>query len=845
MKIIPFNVKPCIPEKLMPLTELANNLWTTWNYEATNLFLRLDYDSWIASNQNPVKMLGLVSQKKLEQMAMDDSYLAALETVYGKFTRYMTGERWYKDSHSNVIAYFSMEYGLDISLPIYSGGLGVLSGDHLKTCSDLGLPVVGIGLLYRQGYFHQYFNRDGFQQESYPENDWYTMPVTRRTDEKGNPIVIKITLGSSAVTAQIWEVKIGRNSLYLLDTNIPENNPEDRNITATLYGGGRETRIKQEILLGIGGIRALRALGINPAVTHMNEGHSAFLALERIRELIEQHKLTFDEARQLVWVTNVFTTHTPVPAGNERFPMELMEKYFKNYIKGLNITWDEFISLGLENPFDSHEQFCLTILALKLSAYNNGVSRLHGRVSRKMWCSIWEELPDEEIPISHITNGVHPKTWLAPAMSNLLDKYFGPRFIDEPTNLDIWDRIERISDEELWRTHEIRREELVVYARERLKNQFIRQGKPDSEIAVAEDVLSPYYLTISFARRFATYKRGNLLLKDPDRLIQLLSNKEHPIQLIFAGKAHPDDMPGKEMIKEIIHFASDPQVRSKIIFLENYDLSLAHYLISGSDIWLNTPRRPLEASGTSGMKAAINGVLNVSVLDGWWDEAYNPDIGWAIGKGEEYENHDLHDEIESKALYDLLEREIIPLFYSRGRDNLPHAWIKRMKASIKQIGHRFCSPRMLVEYSESFYFPALSNYLKYTENDYKNAKELSKYLSSLFKYWKNIKIKTVHTQFDKILTVGEKFTVNAKITLGELKPEDVKAEIYYGHLSSTGIIEEAQKLEMNCTGFSNQVGEYSVEVPCTFPGRLGFSLRVIPNHPLLVHPFIPGQVIWS
>ncbi|HOV64784.1 MAG TPA: alpha-glucan family phosphorylase, partial [Spirochaetia bacterium] len=509
MNILTFTVKPKIPAPLMPLEEIAHNLWLSWNFDAVMLFIRLDYDVWLACKQNPAKMLGMVSQERYEKAAADDSYLAALDDVYERFKKYRDGESWYTGDRKNVVAYFSMEYGMDVSLPTYSGGLGILSGDHMKTSSDLGLPLVGVGLLYRQGYFTQYLNPDGYQQESYPENDWYNMPVYQCRDNNGNLIKISVNLAGEVVVAQVWEVKVGRSSLYLLDTNIEENTPQNRLITATLYGGDKETRIRQEILLGIGGIRALRALGINPAVTHMNEGHSAFLVIERIRELMAERTMSFHEALQALWKTNIFTTHTPVPAGNERFPIDLMEKYFRKDIQEFGIDWKDFLSFGREHPDDMQEHFCMTIFALKTSAYNNGVSMLHGEISREMWKGLWPGLPVCEVPITSITNGVHPRTWISNNMLDLLDRYFGPKFYEEPTNMEIWDRIDRISDEELWRTHERRRERLVVYARDRIRQEMKRNGVREAQLFIAEDALSPYALTISFARRFATYKRGN------------------------------------------------------------------------------------------------------------------------------------------------------------------------------------------------------------------------------------------------------------------------------------------------------------------------------------------------
>lgn len=845
MKISTYTVKPKLPAPLKPLEEMARNLWLSWNFDAIQLFIRLDYDTWLHSQQNPAKMLGMVSQDRLEKVAQDDSYLAALKEVHNRFLRYKKGETWYKGTKKDIIAYFSMEYGMDVSLPIYSGGLGILSGDHMKTSSDMGLPLVGIGLLYRQGYFKQYLNADGFQQESYPENDWYNMPVERKLGSDGEPLKITVDLAGRLTIAQIWEVKVGRGSLYLLDTNIEENPPDLRDVTATLYGGDKETRIQQEILLGVGGIRALRALGINPAVTHMNEGHSAFLGLERIRELMAERGFTFAEAKEALWPTNIFTTHTPVPAGNERFGIDLMEKYFRPWAQDLGLPWNEFLALGREHPEDDRETFCMTILALRLSAYSNGVARLHGQVSREMWKGLWPGLPVSEIPISHVTNGVHPRTWVSSNMVDLLDRYFGLHFDEQPTDLSVWDRMDRISDEELWRTHERRRERLVAFARDRIRRQLKRNGATESRIQQAEDALSPYTFTIAFARRFATYKRANLLLRDPERLLRLLRDSEHPIQLIFAGKAHPHDMPGKDIIREIVHFAEKYDVVSKIVFLEDYDMTMAKYMTSGSDLWLNTPRRPLEASGTSGMKAAMNGVLNCSVLDGWWDEAYAPELGWAIGQGEQYEDTNLQDEIESKALYDLLEREIVPLFYQRGRDGLPREWIKRMKSCMRTIGQSMSSHRMLIDYSQKFYFPALKNYKHLAKDGFAESKDLAAYLAKLRGAWGQVGVLSIDSNARPVMQRGDGLTVTACIKLGPLAPEEVRVELYHGSVSNQGDIENARRTEMRPVAQQGDCYKFQVRIECADTGRQGHTVRILPNHSALVHPYLPGLIRWA
>jgi len=848
MNISTYTVKPKLPPVLKPLEEIAHNLWLSWNYDAVQLFIRLDYECWLESHQSPVRTLGMVSQERLAQTAKDDSYLAALKEVYGRFQQYKKRETWYRGNHKDVVAYFSMEYGMDASLPIYSGGLGILSGDHMKTSSDMDLPLVGIGLLYRQGYFKQMLNADGYQQESYPENDWYNMPVERRNGRDGQPIKITVDLAGKQAVAQIWEVKVGRASLYLLDTNIDENTQDIRNITAALYGGDKETRMQQEILLGIGGIRALRALGINPAATHMNEGHSAFLGLERVREIMGERSFTFEEAREAIWPTNIFTTHTPVPAGNERFDIPMMEKYFSSWPQVLGISWNDFIGLGRINTGDDRETFCMTVLALKMAAYANGVAKLHGVVSRDMWKGLWPGLPLNEIPIGHVTNGVHTRTWVSSGMLDLLDRYFGPQFEDKPTELSIWERMDRISDEELWRTHERRRERLVAFARERIREQYKRTGAVERRIRQAEDVLSPYALTLCFARRFATYKRGNLLLRDPERLLRLVRDNDRPIQLIFAGKAHPHDMPGKELIREIIHFADKYDVSSRIVFVENYDMSVAKYLTSGGDVWLNTPRRPMEASGTSGMKAAMNGVLNCSILDGWWDEAYNPEVGWAIGHGEQYNDEKLQDDIESKALYDLLEREIIPMFYDRGRDGLPRQWIKMMKDCMMKIGQSMSSHRMLMDYSNQFYFPALKNYRRFNRDDYAEAKSLAAYFNKLQQSWNSLKIVRIESNAKHVMQRGDMLTVTAYLDLGGISPNELQVELYHGTISNqtSGInSSEAKKAEMKWIRNEDNLNLYQIRVECTDTGMQGHTVRIMPKHEALVHPYRCGLIKWA
>ena len=601
------------------------NLWFSWNWEAVQLFIRMNPDLWEKSYQNPVLMLGSLSQEELEEAARDESFVANVNRVHRNLVDYLKAPGWFREVHGEEkefqVAYFSCEFGIDEGLPIYSGGLGVLSGDTLKSASDLGLPLVGVGLLYQTGYFRQVLSLDGWQQELYPDNDWYNMPVTIERDGQGKSLRIEVDMAGEKVRARIWRVQIGRVPLYLLDTNVKENAPRGREITGTLYGGDREMRIRQEILLGIGGVRALRALRIAPTVYHMNEGHSAFLALERIRAHMEEHGISYAEAREQVFASNVFTTHTPVPAGNEQFSTELVRQYLHKMAEKVGLPWQEFLALGQQVSSKSPD-FGLTVFALRSAAHANGVSRLHAETSRRMWKDLWPDLPESEVPIHSITNGIHTRSWLSHEMGDLFARYLGPRFQEKPADYSVWDRVHTIPSAELWRTHENRRERLVFFVRKRLKAQLIRQGAGPSSVRAAEEVLNPEVLTIGFSRRFATYKRAGLLFRQPDRLIRLLDNPERPVQVVFAGKAHPQDLPAKEIIKSVIHFASDSRIRHRLVFLENYDINVARYLVQGVDVWLNTPRRPQEASGTSGMKAAANGGINVSILDGWWCEGY-------------------------------------------------------------------------------------------------------------------------------------------------------------------------------------------------------------------------------
>ncbi len=846
-----FQVFPDVPDPLQPLLEMANNLWWVWHYDAVELFRRLDRELWEAVYHNPVKLLGAIPQAELAQAAKDEGYLAHLHRVYDAFQKHMNEHGWFHTTHKDKaemrVAYFSAEFGLHESLPIYSGGLGVLAGDHLKSASELGLPLVGVGLLYRNGYFQQYLSSEGWQQEAYPELDFYNLAVEPMKYTDGSPVHVRVDLPENAVFAKVWKVQIGRIPLYLLDTNLPENSPADRDITSRLYGSGTELRIKQELVLGIGGVRALEELNITPTVFHMNEGHAAFLALERIRTMLEENpQLTFDQARQQVMSTNVFTTHTPVPAGIDMFPPDLILKYFKDFYPSLKLNEDGFLALGREDVGNKKQGFSMAVLAIRLADGANAVSWLHGDVSRKMWHNIWPAVPADEVPIQHVTNGIHTRTWLAPDIQFVLDRYLSNKWQTDPTDQSVWEGVMQVPDEELWRAHERCRERLVGWTRQTLKEQLLKRGASYDDLAVAEEVLDPEALTIGFARRFASYKRGALLLRDVNRLRRMLENTKMPIQFVFAGKAHPADNEGKELIKAIVNFARDPAIRRRIVFIENYDMNIARYLVQGVDVWLNTPRRGMEASGTSGMKAAVNGVPNCSILDGWWVEGYTPENGWAIGRGETYSDGGLQDHLESQALYDILEKQIIPQFYKRGVDNMPREWIGRMKNCMRQLAPVFNTNRMVRDYAEKFYIPASQRGTRLAAEGMKRSIELSQLKDRLHHKWGGIKVVGVHTSGNGHYKVGQQMEVEAMLDLPEISPDEVSVQLYAGKINATGSIEQPQSRPMQHV---KQLGPgrhlFTGTIECSTSGRQGFAIRVLPSHEDMATPFEPGLITWN
>ena len=872
-----FNVSPSLPPQLEPLRKLAYNLHWDWNFETTDLFRRLDRDLWESSRYNPVLMLGTISQERLRDVAEDEGFLAQMGRAVQQLDDYLKERSWYRKQrklpataarapqdrlnseslvykNSECYAYFSAEFGLTSCLPIYSGGLGVLAGDHLKSASDLGLPLVGVGLLYQEGYFAQYLNADGWQQERYPINDFYNMPLHLERNPDGSELRISVDYPGRVVYARVWRVQIGTIPLFLLDTNIEPNNQYDQDITDQLYGGDLDLRIHQEIMLGIGGIRMLQALGLRPTAYHMNEGHSAFLALERIRMMIQEDQLTFAEAKQVAQATQIFTTHTPVPAGIDLFPGDKIIHYLGYYAHTFGLSKEEFLSLGRENTGDLSSPFSMAILAIRMATFVNGVSQLHGDVSRSMFKTLWPSLPLNEVPITSITNGVHARSCVAKSTQELYDRYLGPSWYRAPADHPLWRRVNSIPDEELWRNHERCRSELVVFVRERLQKSLRDRGTSPVEIAAAQEVLDPTALTIGFARRFATYKRANLFMRDLDRIKRILKEEvgpnggRRPVQFVIAGKAHPKDMPGKELIRQIVHFAHDEDMEHNVVFIQNYDIHVARLMVAGCDIWLNTPRRPREASGTSGMKAAMNGLPNLSVLDGWWDEADYATTGWAIGHGEDYDDPDYQDDVEANALYELLEQEVVPLFYERDDEGLPRGWIAKMKQAIRLNCPKFNTARMVSDYALRGYFPASDRFAKMTANHYAPAKELAHWQSHLFEHWYDIKIQDVNISEGADVQVGQAISVKVRLDLAALMPDDIQVELYKGSVDASGQIAEGVPVVMDYQGQDPQyanISVYTVEVTYISSGLQGLSLRVMPRHENLSSPYAPGLVLWA
>ena len=829
-----FVVTAALPPKLEKLKELAYNYYWCWNTDARELFIRINRKLWEEVNHNPVKLINKLTYEKLLNLADEQDFVNYLDYIYKKYKKYMEGETWFSKnfpSERGTIAYFSPEYGINESFPNYSGGLGILSGDHMKSASDLGLPLVGVGLLYQQGYFRQQLSNSGWQNEIYTYNDFFTMPLVLLRDDKGEPCKIYLNMPIGNVCCYIWTLNVGRINMIFLDTNVKENKDSRiKLITNSLYGGDRETRIQQEVVLGIGGMRALELLGIHPEVVHINEGHAAFALLERTKMLMKKYNLDFKSARNINNASAVFTTHTPVPAGNEEFDLLKIDAYLKDYYNVFGLNKESFAELGQFGKYNQNEPFSMTILGLNMTTYRNGVSKLHGVVSRKMWSPLWKEFPIDEVPISSITNGIHTATWIAREFAELFDRYLNANWKYLPDDMD-WSKIQLIPSEEIWREKQRRRMNLVLFAREYLKS---RGKKGGSSTISANEILDPDALTIGFARRFATYKRANLIFKNMERLKEIVTNPEKPIQMIIAGKAHPLDTQGKEVIQSIIHKVRQYGLEKNIIFLEDYDMVIARTMLKGCDVWLNNPIRPLEASGTSGMKAALNGTLNLSILDGWWDEGYNGKNGFAIGVGEEYENSEEIEMIESEMIYDLLDSVIIPTFYERSNTRVPEAWVQLMKNCIESNAPTFSTSRMVKEYTVRFYISALQSYKEFTENSGNKAKLLQSWKDKVYAEWNKVQVINVEFGNEATKDIKESANIRVTVSLGNLTSEDVEVQVYYGSIDHMNEINLAATKVLKMVRSENN-GIYHYEGNFTFheSGVQGFTIRILPNNNLL------------
>ena len=843
-------VNPQLPKRIEKLSEVANNLWWSWNTEFLRLFQKIDKDLWEESDKNPIKFLKRVSQEKLDNASKNILFLKEYDKVIDNFENYISSKNtWfsnkYPENKNDLIAYFSAEYGLDQTIPIYSGGLGILSGDHLKSASDLGIPLVAVGLLYKNGYFHQKINGYGQQETEYNNIDLYDLPINAVKDEKGDDLIIYVKFPKRRLYLKVWQINVGRVKLYLLDSDIEKNNVEDRDVTLKLYGGNQEMRIRQEIVLGMAGVNLLKTLGLNPTVYHMNEGHSAFLNLEIIKNIIKEKQVSFEVAKDIASSKTVFTTHTPVPAGNDIFPIDLVEKYFKDFWPRLGLSREEFLKLGMKPTKDLEPGFNMGILALKIAGKKNGVSKLHGAVSRELFGDVWPDIAANESPITYVTNGIHTCSWLSPRLKELYNKYLVPYWQDNMYKDEIWEKVKNIPDDKLWEAHQDRKEKLLNLVKDSTINRLRRSGYNYEEINEIVSKINPNALTIGFARRFATYKRATLIFRDLERITQILNNQDRPVQLIFAGKAHPADKEGQDLIKYIHDVSMMPQFKGKIFLLENYNIAMSRYLVSGVDVWLNNPRRPMEASGTSGQKASVNGVINFSVLDGWWAEGYNQYNGWTIGSNAEYESYEAQDIADSQSMYQTLENKIIPTYYKKDKSGLPIEWIQIMKNSIISTGGKYSTARMLVDYTENLYIPLCNLTKKYYE-DIDNVAAYNSWKKDLFTNWKDIKINQLNNLDNITIDAGNNIDVKCEVELPNISQENISVEVYYGKILDNGIVENVSIIPMKLEDKDeeNKKYLYTAKIELTTGGNYGYTFRVMPKHEMILEPTNLNLVKW-
>ena len=835
-------VNPQLPKRIEKLSEISNNLWWSWNTEFLRLFKTIDNDLWETCEKNPVKFLKQVSQERLEAVSKNVEFLKEYDKLARQFEDYMNSKNtWfannYPENKNDLIAYFSAEYGLDRTIPIYSGGLGILSGDHLKSASDLGIPLVAVGLLYKNGYFHQKINGYGDQETEYINIELSNLPINPVKDKNGEDLIIYVKFPKRRLYLKVWQINVGRIKLYLLDSDIEKNNPEDRDVTLRLYGGDQEMRIRQEIVLGMGGTNLLtRALGLNPTIYHMNEGHSAFLILELMKNIIKEKQVSFDVARDIASSKTVFTTHTPVPAGNDIFPLDLVDKYFKDFWPRLGLDREEFLRLGMKPSQILEPGFNMGILALKVAGKKNGVSKLHGAVSRELFGDVWPDIAANESPITYVTNGIHTCSWLSPKLKELYNKYLMPYWQDNIHEDKVWEKINNIPDKTLWETHQDRKEKLLKLVKDNTTQRLRRSGYSYEEINEITSKLNPNALTIGFARRFATYKRATLIFKDLERITEILNNSNRPVQLIFAGKAHPADKEGQDLIKRIHEISMMPQFKGKIFLLENYNIAMSQYLVSGVDVWLNNPRRPMEASGTSGQKASVNGVINFSVLDGWWAEGYDQTNGWTIGTDKEYQSYAEQDIADSQSMYKTLETKIIPTFYNRPSENEPsEEWMKIMKQSIITTGGKYSTARMLVDYTNNLYIPLINLYDEHFSK-LDEAASFTSWKKHVKDNWDNILIEQTDNPENIKIDAGESIEVGCKVTLPNLEKEDIKVEVYCGKISDDGRVENITIVPMKLVSEEKEYKRYTytAKISLSSGGNYGYTFRVMPTNEMLL-----------
>ncbi len=837
-----FTVRTVLPDPLGRLGELVGNLRWSWHAPTRALFASIDPTIWERVGQDPSRLLGEVGAERLRELADDEDFGRRLSEAYDDLQRYLTDARWYQSLGEDApesIAYFSPEYGITHVLPQYSGGLGILAGDHLKSASDLGVPIIAVGLLYRSGYFKQSLNADGWQQEYYPVLDPNDLPIELVREPDGQPVIVTVGLPDGRnLHAQVWRAQVGRVDLLLLDSDIESNAPAEREVTDRLYGGSSEHRLQQEMLLGIGGIRAIRAhcriAGTKaPEVFHTNEGHAGFLGLERIRELVEGAGLSFEEAVEAARAGTVFTTHTPVPAGIDRFPRELVERYFGGDNAAPGVSVDLVLALGAET-YDGGDPgvFNMAVMGLRLAQRANGVARLHGVVSRGMFNGLWPSFDSTEVPITSITNGVHAPTWVAPEVLDLAAAEIGPELVEEASG---WEAIDSVPESEIWAVRNDLRAQLVLEVRRRLRASWGQRGASAAELGWVDDVLDPGVLTIGFARRVPSYKRLTLMMRDEQRLKDLLLHPTHPIQIVVAGKAHPADEGGKKLIQQLVRFADHPDVRHRIVFLPNYDMAMARRLYPGCDVWLNNPLRPLEACGTSGMKAALNGCLNLSILDGWWDEMYDGENGWAIPTADDVDDPDRRDDLEAAALYDLIESEVTPRFYDRNGEGLPLRWLAMVRHMLRTVGPKVLASRMVHDYVVDLYTPAAAAARAVDGPDFPGAKELAAWKDRVHKAWPQVRVEHVEPGgVDQNPELGQTLVVRASISLGQLAPEDVTVELVFGAVDARDQLVSPAHVRLDVVEvLAHGMYRYEGSVSLDRTGPFGYTVRVLPSHPLL------------